>query len=142
MRPRLKEDGIDKWTFGQVMAPLVVIAHIITATEGYIKSQSSKGLVRTIESEVNKQPAMSHNFRNRNHIADTVDGIKFPQTDSRAPSSLIGLGTKPTNKTDDFLTPHPAHDYYSSCFSFPILEYSTLCSTATVSGLLITSLRT
>ena len=43
------------------MALLVILAHIITATERYIKSQLTKGLVRTIESEVNKQPAMSHN---------------------------------------------------------------------------------
>ena len=113
-----------------------------STTEGYVKDESSKGLVRTIQSEVNKQPAMSHNFRNRNRTADTVDGIEFLQMDSRAPLSLIGLGAKLTETTGDFLAPRPAHDDYSSCFSFSILVSSTLCSTTTVSGLLIIALRT
>lgn len=39
MRPTLVEDGIHKWTFGQVMALLVVIAPVITAIEGYVKGR-------------------------------------------------------------------------------------------------------
>ena len=62
--------------------------------------------------------------------------------DSRAPPSLIGLGAKLTDTTGDFLAPRPAHGDYSSCFSFPTLDYSTLCSTATISRLSMTVLRT
>ena len=62
--------------------------------------------------------------------------------DSRAPSSLVGLVIKPSYKADDFLAPHPNHDYYNHRFSFPILVYSTLCGTAAASGLLLVALRT
>lgn len=37
MRPTLHEDGINTWTFGQVMALLVVFAPLITLIEGYVK---------------------------------------------------------------------------------------------------------
>ena len=70
-----------------------------------------------------------------------IDDIEFIQMDSRAPSTLE-LITKPASESNDFLTPHPANDYYNNRFSFPILVYSTLCSTAVVSGLLLSALRT
>jgi hypothetical protein len=37
MRPTLHEDGTETWTFGQVMALLVVFAPLITLVEGYVK---------------------------------------------------------------------------------------------------------
>lgn len=38
-RPTLNEDGRNKWTFGQVMALLVVLAPVITSIEGYVKGE-------------------------------------------------------------------------------------------------------
>lgn len=39
MRPTLHEEGRDKWTFGQVMALLVVFAPLVTLVEGYAKGE-------------------------------------------------------------------------------------------------------
>ncbi|KAF2626751.1 hypothetical protein BU25DRAFT_411290 [Macroventuria anomochaeta] len=40
MRPTLNEEGHNTWTFGQVMALLVVFALLITLIEGYVKAVS------------------------------------------------------------------------------------------------------
>jgi hypothetical protein len=142
MRPTLAEEGIDKWTFGQVMALLVIIAPVITAIEGYAKGRLSFSSKCAMGRPADLRPvAMTHNFKTNNHIADIVDDIEFVQMDSRAPS-MLELVTKPTFKPEDFLTPHPTNDYYNNRFSFPILVYSALCSTAVVSGLLLSALRT
>lgn len=85
--------------------------------------------------------AAHHNYSSQHHMSDMVDGIEFIQMDSRAPSSLIGLVTKPSFKTDDFLAPHPNHDYYNHRFSFPSLVYSALCGTGATSALLLVALR-
>ncbi|KAF3033304.1 hypothetical protein E8E12_000501 [Didymella heteroderae] len=123
MRPTLHEDGTDTWTFGQVMALLVVFAPLITLVEGYVK-------------------ATTHNVKGHDHMVDMVDGIEFLQVDSRAPSSLIGLVAKHTARGDDFINPHPNHDYYNDRFSFPILVYATLIGAAATSCLLLVALRT
>lgn len=75
-------------------------------------------------------------------MAEMVDGIEFLQVDSRAPSSLIGLVAKPVAKEEDFINPHPNHDYYNDRFSFPILVYATLFGAAATSCLLLVALRT
>ncbi|KAF3003422.1 hypothetical protein E8E13_001084 [Curvularia kusanoi] len=122
MRPVLEEEGRDTWTFGQVMAFLVVFAPLITLVEGYVKA--------TMQHSGTEDPMM-----------DVVDGIEFIQVDSRAPSSLIGLVAKSTPSEDDFINPHPAHDYYKDRFSFPILVYAALVNLAVTSCLLLYSLK-
>lgn len=74
-------------------------------------------------------------------MMDVVDGIEFIHIDSRAPSSLIGLVTKPTTKEDDFINPHPHHDYYNERFSFPILVYAALFNVALTSSFLLRALQ-
>ncbi|KAG9200885.1 hypothetical protein G6514_006593 [Epicoccum nigrum] len=106
MRPSLGEQGRDTWTFGQVMAFLVIFAPLITLVEGYVK-----------------------------------DGIEFIHIDSRAPSSLIGLVIKPTTKEDDFIHPHPHHDYYKERFSFPTLVYAALMNVVITSSFLLYALQ-
>lgn len=76
------------------------------------------------------------------HVANMVDGIEFMHTDSRIPSSVIGLVTKRTSQEYDFINPHPNHDYYNDRFSFPVLVYSTLIGVAITSILLLVALRT
>lgn len=39
-RQTLAEEGRDTWTFGQVMALLVVFAPLVTLVEGYLKGMS------------------------------------------------------------------------------------------------------
>lgn len=73
---------------------------------------------------------------------DVVDGIEFINTDSRVPSSLIGLNTKPPAPKDNLVNPQPTHDFYHDRFSFPILVYSTLFGAAVTSSLLLLALRT
>lgn len=46
-RPTLDETGLDKWTFGQVMALLVVLAPVITSVEGYVKGELLRTTIRT-----------------------------------------------------------------------------------------------
>jgi hypothetical protein len=71
-----------------------------------------------------------------------VPDTEFIQmTQSRIPSSLVSLVDKPS-KQDDFLKPHPSHDYYRHRFSFPTLVYSTLLCTAAASALLLAALKT
>jgi hypothetical protein len=72
---------------------------------------------------------------------DVVDGIEFIHIDSRAPSSLIGLVVKPTTKEDDFIHPHPYHDYYKERFSFPILVYAALMNVVITSSFLLYALQ-
>ena len=72
---------------------------------------------------------------------DVVDGIEFIHIDSRAPSSLIGLVPKPTSKTDDFINPHPHHDYYKERFSFPILVYAALFNVPLTSSFFLRALQ-
>ncbi|KAH6614342.1 hypothetical protein C7974DRAFT_74404 [Boeremia exigua] len=122
MRSTLNEGGRDTWTFGQVMALLVVFAPVITLIEGYAKATTQS--------------------LTPNRMLDTVNTIEFLTLDSRAPSSLVSLISKPVPNNDDFVNPHPAHDYYHERFSFPILVYSTLCSVVIVSFLLLVALRT
>lgn len=143
MRPTLHEDGIKTWTFGQVMALLVVFAPLITLVEGYVKGMF-RCFVRSnsIEAMLTGEATTTQNFKSHDHMAEMVDGIEFIQMDSRAPSSLIGLVTKPTSKEEDFVNPHPSHDYYNSRFSFPVLVYSTLVTAAATSCLLLAALRT
>lgn len=88
------------------------------------------------------EAATTQNFQSHDHMADMVDGVGFIQMDSRAPLSLIGFVTKPTSREEDFVNPHPSHDYYNSRFSFPVLVYSTLVTAATTSCLLLAALRT
>lgn len=40
MRPTLDEEGRNTWTFGQVMALLVVFAPLVTLVEGYVKGKT------------------------------------------------------------------------------------------------------
>lgn len=47
MRPTLGEQGRDTWTFGQVMAFLVIFAPLITLVEGYVKGMSTPCLLLT-----------------------------------------------------------------------------------------------
>src|SRR5690242_12101710 len=75
-------------------------------------------------------------------MADMAEGIEFIHEDSRIPSSVISSVTRPASQEDDFINPHPAHDYYNDRFSFPVLIYATLFSTVIVSALLLVALRT
>lgn len=75
-------------------------------------------------------------------MMDVVNNIEFLRLDSRAPSSLIGLVAKPTSTNEDFIHPHPRHDYYNLRFSFTCLVYSSLFGIGVNSGLLLSALRT
>jgi hypothetical protein len=94
------------------------------------------------ESKLTEGAATTYNFKSHDPMTEMVDGIEFLQVDSRAPSSLVGLVAKPAAKYEDFVNPHPNHDYYNDRFSFPILVYATLFGAAATSCLLLVALRT
>ena len=98
--------------------------------------------MQTTEAELTEDAATTHNLKSHDPMAEMVDGIEFLQVDSRAPSSLVGLVAKPTARDEDFINPHPNHDYYNDRFSFPILVYATLVGAAATSCLLLVALRT
>jgi hypothetical protein len=86
--------------------------------------------------------ATTHDFKIQDPMAEMVDGIEFLQVTSRTPTSLVGLVAKPIAKEEDFINPHPNHDYYNNRFSFPILVYATLFGATATSCLLLVALRT
>jgi hypothetical protein len=98
-------------------------------------------LGQNVEAVLTTDTATTQNPNSHSHIADKVDDIEFIHIDSRAPSSRVGIVAKAIPQENDFINPHPNHDYYSDRFSFPILVYATLSGTAATSCLLLVALR-
>lgn len=98
--------------------------------------------MQSTKAELTKNAATTHSLKGHEPMAEMVDGIELLQVDSRTSSSLVGLVAKPPARDEDFINPHPSHNYYNDQFSISILIYATLVGAAAISCLLLVALRT